>query len=244
MKILAIIPARSGSKGVPDKNIRPLAGHPLLALSIAAAKLSRRIDRVLVSTDSEEYAAIARRYGAEVPFLRPAELARDDSPDIEFILHALHWLQQHEGAVPDYLVHLRPTCPNRDPAILDRAVEAILDDAEATSLICVHPVEYPPCKYYKIDEQGVLRGYMGDEYVNRPRQLCPQAYQGNGHADIYRTDSILAAGSLLGDTVLPFVCPDPGDIDTEETFRLLDAHLHKAQESILDGYLSSVCTMP
>jgi len=238
MQIMAIIPARSGSKGVPQKNIRPLLGHPLLAWSIAAAKLSKCIDRVLVSTDSEDYAQIARHYGAEVPFLRPTAYARDDSLDIEFIIHALKWLREHEGSVPDYLVHLRPTCPNRDSESIDRAVEIMLNNTEATSLISVHPVIYPPSKYYKLTDAGLLEGYMSDEYNNLPRQSCPQAYQGNGHIDLYKTANITKAGSLLGAKALPFICSNPGDIDAEEDFISVEATLC-ASESTLLKYLST-----
>ena len=107
-KIYAIIPARGGSKGVPRKNIRLVGGHPLIAYSIVAARQCRRIDRVIVSTDSPEIADIARAYGAEAPFLRPPELAQDASGDIDFIRHALDWFQQHDHAEPEMLVHLRP----------------------------------------------------------------------------------------------------------------------------------------
>jgi N-acylneuraminate cytidylyltransferase len=218
MRIMAIIPARSGSKGVPHKNIRPLAGHPLLAWSIVAAKLAKRIDRVLVSTDSGEYAAIARSYGAETPFLRPAEFAQDCSNDLEFVRHALTWLQENEGAVPDYLAHLRPTCPNRDPAVIDAAIESILADPEADSLCSAHKVDHPPCKYFKLNADGTFSGYMGEELINIPRQQCELAYQPNGHVDVLRSAGVLAGGHLHGSRRLAFFSPDPGDIDTEEDF--------------------------
>jgi len=238
MQVLAIIPARSGSKVVPHKNIRFMLGHPLLAWSIAAAKVSKYINRVLVSTDSEEYAEIARRYGAEVPFLRPTKFAQDDSQDIEFITHALKWLSKHEGSVPNYLAHLRPTCPNRNPATIDQAVEVMLNDTVATSLISVQPVAYPPSKYYKLSDSGLLQGYMSDEYNNLPRQSCPQAYKGNGHIDLYLTENILQNNSLLGSNALPFICPNPGDIDSEEDFLSIEASL-SISASTLFKYLSA-----
>jgi CMP-N,N'-diacetyllegionaminic acid synthase len=120
---IAIIPARSGSKGVIDKNIRVLSGRPLIAYSIQAALIADNIDRVIVSTDSEHYAYIAREYGAEVPFLRPAEISTDFSSDYDLMKHALDWLKTSEGKIPEYIVHLRPTTPLRDPAIVDAAVE-------------------------------------------------------------------------------------------------------------------------
>ena len=112
--VLAIIPARSGSKGVPGKNIAILGGHPLIAFSIVAAKLAG-IERVLVSTDSEEYARMAKQYGAETPFLRPAEISSDQSTDFEFMRHAMDWMVDKENLAPEYWLHLRPTTPFRDP---------------------------------------------------------------------------------------------------------------------------------
>lgn len=224
---LAIIPARSGSKGLPHKNIRPVAGHPLLSWSIAAARRSRLVTRVIVSTDSPEYAEIARRYGAETPFLRPAELARDHSLDVDFLRHAVGWLEKNEGYRPDLLVHLRPTSPARDPAVIDQAIEAISADEAATSLVSVFPVEYPPCKYYRLNEDGYLGGYMGDEYLNRPRQLCPQAYRGSGYVDVIRPASLAAGGGQLGKRILPFITPDPGDLDGEDDWPGLEDALRK-----------------
>ena len=121
MDIVAIIPARSGSKSLQDKNIALLSGHPLIAYSITAAKCSALIKRVIVSTDSERYASIAVQYGAEVPFLRPAEFSTDNSTDRDFLVHAMSWLEQNKQIRPEYWVHLRPTTPLRDPKIIDNA---------------------------------------------------------------------------------------------------------------------------
>ena len=225
MQVMAIIPARSGSKGVPHKNIRILAGYPLLAWSIAAAKLSKRIDRVLVSTDSEEYAHIARRYGAEVPFLRPAEFSSDTSLDIDVLLHTLDWLKEHECYSPDFLVHLRPTTPIRDPQVLDQAIELIAARPEATSVISVYAVDYPPYKYLKMNQNGYLASYMDVTNINIPRQDCPEAFRTNGYVDVLRTDSVWSSKSQLGLKILPLTTSDPGEIDTEEDFRAVEADL-------------------
>jgi CMP-N,N'-diacetyllegionaminic acid synthase len=123
--VLALIPARSGSKSLPHKNIRPFAGKPLLAHSILQAKACPAVDRVIVSTDSEEYAAIARDYGAEVPFLRPADISGDAATDLQVFQHALGWLAERERAVPGYCVHLRPTHPNRKVSDLASAIAAL-----------------------------------------------------------------------------------------------------------------------
>jgi N-acylneuraminate cytidylyltransferase len=241
MRILAIIPARAGSKGLPHKNIRLLAGHPLLAWSIAAAKLSRRINRVIVSTDSREYADIANTYGAETPFLRPEHLAQDHSRDIGFILHALDWLKNNEGRLPDFLVHLRPTGPNRIAAVIDEAVAFISRDKDASSLCSAHAVEYPPCKCFKLNPDDTFSGYMGEEYVNLPRQECIPAYQPNGHVDVLNVKSIVSTGSLHGPRRLAFLAPDPGDIDGKEDFDKLGMSLASSKSELayyLNGFNS------
>ena len=111
---IAIIPARSGSKSILDKNIVKLAGFPLIAFSIAAAKLSRGVSRVIVSTDSEEYAEISRQFGADVPFIRPSDISGDNASDIDFMVHAMNWFDENEPLTPEYWIHLRPTTPLRD----------------------------------------------------------------------------------------------------------------------------------
>src|SRR3972149_1828506 len=124
-EVLAVVQARGGSKSIPGKNIRSLAGHPLIAYSIAAGLAAQSVTRLIVSTDSQEIAEIARQYGAEVPFLRPPELAQDDSPDLPLFQHALRWLEDHEDYRPDVVVQLRPTSPLRPVGLIDEAVEAL-----------------------------------------------------------------------------------------------------------------------
>ena len=130
MKTVCIIPARSGSKSVLKKNIELLAGYPLLAYSIIAARLSSKIQQTIVSTDSQEFADIARSYGADVPFLRPKEISRDDSLDIEYVRHALDWFQTHHGNQPEYIVILAPPTPLRDPVLIDAAIEKLIRNKE------------------------------------------------------------------------------------------------------------------
>src|SRR5678816_951191 len=120
--VLAIVPARGGSKGIPRKNVRLIGGHPLIAYSIAAGLAAEHVDRVLVTTDDAEIADVARLYGADVPFRRPVELAADDTPDLPVFLHALEWLDREEGYRPEIIVHLRPTSPLRQVADIDEAI--------------------------------------------------------------------------------------------------------------------------
>src|SRR5512138_153049 len=129
--ILALIPARGGSKGIPRKNIRSFAGYPLIAWSIAAAQQASCVTRVILSTDDEEIASIGREYGAETPFLRPAELARDQTTDLPVFEHALAWLKEQEGYQPEIVIQLRPTSPIRPRDCVDRAVKILMDHEDA-----------------------------------------------------------------------------------------------------------------
>ena len=133
-QILALVPARGGSKGIPRKNVLPVGGKPLIAHTIEQARASRLVTRTIVSTDDAEIAAVARAYNAEVPFMRPAEYAQDMSPDIDVFRHALEWLMEHEGYRPDLVVHLRPTGPVRRVAVIDRAITLMLEQRDADAL--------------------------------------------------------------------------------------------------------------
>ena len=126
MSLIAIIPARSGSKGVPGKNINLLGGIPLFAFSILAAKMMENVERVIVSTDSQEYADIANSFGAETPFLRPTDISGDTATDYELFAHVIQWFKEYENYQPEYLLHLRPTTPLRNPDILDQAVDLFM----------------------------------------------------------------------------------------------------------------------
>jgi N-acylneuraminate cytidylyltransferase len=218
-EVLAIIPARGGSKGIPRKNIRPFAGHPLVAFTIAAARQAETVTRVLVSTDDEEIAAVARRYGAETPFLRPAELAGDRVMDHPVFFHALTWLAEHEGYHPDVVLHLHPTTPVRPRGCLDCAIRLLLDHPDAD---CVRGVIEPgqnPYKMWRIDEAtgrvvplltipGVAEPY------NTPRQLLPPVYLQTGHVNVTRLATVLG-GSMTGRVVLPFVIDYHYEVDLD-----------------------------
>ncbi len=152
MEVLALIPARSGSKSIKDKNIRIVGGKPMLVHSVEHALASKLVTRVILSTDSEEYARIGREAGAEVPFLRPAEFAADDSLDIDVFEHALKWLKEKEGYEPDIVVHLRPTFPTRNPADIDKMVTLLLDHPEADCVRSVAEAKDTPFKMWFIDK--------------------------------------------------------------------------------------------
>lgn len=237
MSVYAIIPARGGSKGVPGKNLRPLAGYPLIAYSIAAARLARGISRAVVSTDSEEIAAVARSFGGETPFLRPAALAGDSSGDAEFMRHALDWFKANEAAVPGYLAHLRPTTPLRDPKLIDQAIELILSRPEATSLRSGHAAPESPFKWFLKKGDGYFSGivpqYSNDD-LNRPRQAFPEVYVPDGYVDIINSEAFLGSGLLHGPRLLAFVSPRCHEVDAPEDFDYLEFEIKKAGSPLLD----------
>lgn len=235
--VYAIIPARSGSKGVPNKNIRLLAGYPLIAYSIAAAKMSKNIVRTIVSTDSGEISSIAKRYGAEVPFLRPAGLAQDNSADIDFVLHAIDWFGKNENKIPDYLVHLRPTTPLRKPAIIDQAIQEIKSRLESTSLRSGHPASESPFKWFLRNTQGyftgILPGYSND-FLNLPRQSFPVVYIPDGYVDVLKTAFIVESRNLHGDRMVGFISPTCVEVDSFEDFEFLEFELKKDSNPVFE----------
>jgi YrbI family 3-deoxy-D-manno-octulosonate 8-phosphate phosphatase len=218
MEVLAIIPARGGSKGLVRKNIALLGGHPLIAYSISAAMQSDKVTRVIVSTDDQEIAQIAKKYGAEAPFLRPAELAQDETPDLPVFQHALKWLHEEEGYKPDLVIQLRPTTPIRPPDCIDRAVNLLIDHPDADSVRAVVPSGQNPYKMWRIVEDQMVPLLEGEfeEPYNMPRQKLPPTYWQTGHIDVIRPEVLLGQQSMSGKTIQPLIL-DPGysiDIDT------------------------------
>lgn len=236
--VIAIIPARSGSKGVPGKNVADLGGHPLMAYSFAAAAMSKLIDRMILSTDSQGYAEIGKCYGAEVPFLRPPELASDQSPDRGYILHAMKWIQDKEGYVPEYWVHLRPTTPLRDPEMIDHAIEKILSVEDCTSLRSGHPAPETPFKWFQLDDFGFFRGIRPDdtrpEYYNLPRQSFPTVYVPNGYVDILRASHVLNSESLHGNRMVGFETRPCVEVDSAQEMEYLEYYLNKNGSPLLE----------
>ncbi len=221
IKVLAIIPARGGSKSIPRKNIRDFAGWPLIAWSIAAAKQSKLTTRIIVSTDDEEIAAVARKFGAETPFLRPAEFAQDHTPDLPVFVHALEWLDKNEGYRPDVVVQLRPTSPIRPYELVDKAIEVLLAHADADSVRGVVLAEQSPYKMWRAtDEDSPMKNLLDvdgiEEPYNAPRQILPPVYWQTGHIDVIRASTIIK-GSMSGMNIYPLII-DPiysVDIDTQ-----------------------------
>ncbi len=246
-KIFAIIPARGGSKGVPKKNIKLLGGYPMVAYSIVAARLCQRIERVIVSTDSLEIADIARSYGAEVPFLRPSKFSQDNSPNIDFILHALDWFQSNEESQPDFLVQLLPTTPLRDPVLIDSAIQAMKVNDEATSLRSVHQLAEPPQKMMGIKGEFLVGFFPDDsrpEYFNLPRQTFPPAYQPNGYVEIIKTSFVRSGNGLFGPKILAFITPVTPEVDRPEDFEYLKYLIEKKGHTLHKYLTTNFATNP
>jgi N-acylneuraminate cytidylyltransferase len=224
-EVLAIIPARGGSKGIPRKNIRLFNGHPLIAFSIASALKAKTVTRVIVSTDDEEIAEISLRYGAETPFLRPAELASDHITDLPVFQHALTWLDDNEHYRPEVVLHLHATTPVRPNGCLDEAVRLLLAQPEADCVRSVVEAGQNPYKMWRIDSTtshmtplltvpGVAEPY------NLPRQSLPMVYWQTGHANAIRPEVILG-GSMTGRVILPIIIENRYlvDIDTPRDWK-------------------------
>ena len=222
IKILCIIPARSGSKGIIDKNIMDFKGKPLLSWSIEHAlqsKYSKNM-KIIVSTDSEKYAEISRKYGAEVPFLRPSNISQDLSTDFECIKHCVDWLKKNENYESNMILHLRPTQPCRQIEHVNKAIDIFINNRHKyDSLRGVIPVEKSPYKMYSINN-GVLNPLFNEvndikEPYNQARQLLPQCYLHNGYIDIFNTE-ILMYDTISGNNIYPFIMDKNNNIDIDE----------------------------
>jgi CMP-N,N'-diacetyllegionaminic acid synthase len=217
MKVLGLIPARGGSKGIPRKNVRMIAGRPLIAWSIEAALRSRHLDRVVVSTEDESIADVARRSGADVPFLRPAELARDESNGVDPVLHAVATLPEF-----DAVVLLQPTSPLRTSADIDGCVDLALSQ-DAASVVSVTPSGAHPRWIYRIDPGLRLAPVLPGFDASRRQDLEP-AYVLNGAVYFSRVARLLQERTLLGPDSLAYVMPEERsiDIDTALDWRIAE----------------------
>lgn len=233
MKILAFIPARKGSERVPNKNIRLLDEKPLIAHTILAAKKSSFINRVVVSTDSEEIAAISQEYGAEVPFMRPSDIAQGNSTEMQFFEHALQWFLENENYRPDLIVLLYPTSPFRQSKTIDQAITLIQKNPQADSLRSVRKCSEHPYKMWTV-EQERLCPFVKSEIPNLhtlSTQLFPTVYIQNASIYITKPSTILEKKSPTGDIIVPFIMDEieSVDINSPLDFEFAEMLLNKGQ---------------
>lgn len=227
-EVVCVIPARSGSKGIPNKNILNLGGHPMIAWTIEAALNCSSIDRIIVSTDSEEYKQIAIKYGAEVPFLRPKKISRDNSTDLEFFNHTLDFFI-NSSYHPSLMIHLRPTTPLRDPKLMDNIINNF-DSKLYTSLRSVHRMKNPIEKSFRIENNILITGVDGKsniESTNNPRQNFKDYFIGNGYIDILIPEFIRKSKVLYGDKCSAIITEKTLDLDDIDDFQYLNYKLEK-----------------
>ena len=231
MNILAIIPARGGSKGLPGKNIKPLLGHPLIAYSIKAAQESKLITRIIVNTDSEKIAEIAKQYGAEI-FIRPPELGMDETTDLEVFTQQLRVMQEKENYIPDYIVQLRPTAPIRLEGMIDTCIEKLIQSG-ADSIRGITESPITPYKMWVLNKNNddamepLLQLQGVKEPFNQPRQKLPVIYWHVGTIDIMKATVITELHSMNGSKILPYIIDQKLAIDIDEV-----ESFYKAEEII------------
>lgn len=214
--IIGLITARGGSRGIPGKNIKPLAGKPLIAWTVEAALASGVLDRVIVSTDDRTIADTAAAYGAEVPFMRPAALAGDHSSHIDVVRHALDWLAE-AGTPCDYVLTLQPTSPFRSPDDIRQAV-ALVHKQQPPAVIGVRPAEDHPYMVQRLNEAGTLAAFVSTDLDYLRRQDFPPAYTINGAIYLTAVDVIREQGTLMPTGTLPYIMPPERSLDIDTPF--------------------------
>lgn len=223
----AFIGARSGSKGIKDKNIKILGGHPLLAWSIKACLKSKKISRVIVSTDSKKYADISRRYGAEITHLRSKNISGDFSTDFQWITDLLNRMSK-EQKIPKYIAHIRPTTPLRDYNLIDNSISLMLKHRNCSALRSVHEMSETSYKSYEIKKNKLapLSGLkLSLDDLNQSRQVFPKTYIANGYVDILKYKTLTSLGSIHGNKIIPFITPITHEIDNIEDFNFIEYQL-------------------
>ncbi len=228
-KILAVIPARGGSKKVIGKNMRDFCGKPLICHTIDEASKSKYINRIITTTDSPEIRKIALDAGSEAPFLRPDELAGDLATDYPVFVHCIEWLKENEDYVPDIVIHLRPTAPLRRTHHMDDALEIFMESDDADALRSVCPIGDHPNKAWKIEDDHLVpfipESVSGiKESYNQPRQQLPVGYIQNGNIDIFRPNTLIDKKSMTGDRIKAYVMDkfDSVNIDDEIDFEFAE----------------------
>ncbi len=236
-EVLGLVLARAGSKSVPRKNVYLVHGKPLLAYTIEAALAAKSITRLVVTTDDPEIGEIGCRLGAEAPFLRPAELARDETTDYPVIRHALEQLDAMDGYRPEMIVQLRPTSPLRTSRHIDEAIELLRARPDADSVRAVCRPQQNPHKMWRMTSDGLLEPLLTvpgiEEPFNAPRQTLPVVWWQNGYVDVFWRRTVVDQHSLTGARVLGYVIDEPEyvDVDSLHDLRVLEIILQGRAES-------------
>lgn len=214
LRSIVIIPARSGSKSLPKKNILPLNGKPMLCYSVSYGLNCNLIDKVVVSTDSHEFAKVATECGADVPFIRPAILSQDKTRDYPVMRHAMDYFDTL-GEVYDVYILLRPTSPLRPPGLIEKAIDLLIQNPTATSVRTVAKIKEHPYRAWKINEDGSMSGFATiEEAYNIPRQELPEVFFQTGDLEAIKRETLLN-GSISGDNVFPLIIDYEDMIDID-----------------------------
>ncbi len=226
--VLTIIPARGGSKGLLEKNIKKLCGKPLIAWTIEQTKSCSNIDSIVVSTDDREIAEVAKKYGAEVPFMRPPELASDTTTTVDVIFHTIDWFKKHEDYRPEYILLLQPTSPLRTREDIDGAMR-ILKDKNARAVVSVCETDHHPWWSNTLPENGNMKAFLRPEILNKRRQDLPVFYRLNGAIYLADADYLYECNGFLGSDTFAYKMPKSRsvDIDSDLDFKLASLLLEK-----------------
>jgi len=226
-KVLGLITARGGSKGITNKNIVHVGEKPLIAWTIEAALKSNVLDRVVVSTDNNEIASVAQKWGAEVPFTRPYRLAKDDSPHVDVLIHAINWLQEKEDYSPEFLMLLQPTSPLRTSEDIDKSF-ALAIDRKADCVISVQETLSHPYSVMQVTEDQKLSEFLmssDDAASYQRRQVRPKFYSLNGAIFIFKVDVLLKNKNIYPELTFTYVMPKERSLDVDTSWDLHVANL-------------------
>jgi N-acylneuraminate cytidylyltransferase len=235
-KVLAVIPARGGSKGVPRKNIRPICGRPLISYTIEHARTAQHLFyRIIVSTDDEEIASVARQYGAEAPFLRPANLARDESPVIPMLQHAVNFVEQQDGITMDWICLLQPTEPFRTSTDLEQCLELSASGGCDSVISVVRVFATHPILMKRIEGDRLLPFCLEEREGTRRQEYDPPAYMRNGSIYLTRRDVLMRQNSIWGQTIRPYVMPLERSVSIDTDLDLKLAEIMMMEHLALQG---------
>jgi len=223
-KVLGIIPARSGSKGIPGKNIAVIGSKPLIAWTIEIAKQAKNLDKIIVSTDSEKYASICKNYNVEVPFLRPPELSSDEATSEDVVIHTLKWMKKNEHYQPDYILYLQPTSPLRTADDIDQSIN-IAKEKNAYSVVSVELTNRHPYFMKKIDSDGLISHYEKQVFPTPRRQELEPIYVLNGAIFLISTKIILDNKSWYGEKCYSYIMPPERSLEIDTPWDLHIANL-------------------